>query len=307
MPTTFASEQMARIYYLWMLLIYTGIREKSTWHLELLALYNRIEPLPRQHKAVPADSWCAIFLNGIAWAMGFRSWPWECSCTRIMQEAKRRGIWREGWTVMPKLGDWIIYDWGNNGTMDHIGAVCAIAGNQIWVVEGNYDNGVKIRRITVGDGYVEGSVALDFGELVEMPVERVDVLRPGDKGETVRKLQFTLHAAGYYHGILDGEYGQRTTEAVELFQYTNGLDPDGLAGPITQGRLRACDYAIITEVGQMPEKRYQRIEEVPEWGRATIEKMVAKQILQGDGAGLDLSLDMIRVFVTNDRAGLYDS
>ena len=307
MPTTFASEQMARIYYLWMLLIYTGIREKSTLHLELLALYNRIEPLPRQHKAVPTDSWCAIFLNGIAWAMGFRRWPWECSCTRIMQEAKRRGIWREGWTVMPKLGDWIIYDWGNNGTMDHIGAVCAIAGNQIWVVEGNYDDGVKIRRITVGDGYVEGSVALDFGELVGIPVERVDALRPGDKGEMVRRLQFTLHAAGYYHGILDGEYGQRTTEAVELFQRTNGLDPDGLAGPITQGRLRACDYAIITEVGQMPEKRYQRIEEVPEWGRATIEKMVAKQILQGDGAGLDLSLDMIRVFVTNDRAGLYDS
>lgn len=305
----YASELEARNAYLVTLLGYVGVKEGSTLHAAILTDYNQIQPLPRQHRAVASDFWCAIFLNGQAWKLGYRGWPWECSCTMIMKEAKRRGIWREGWTVLPKLGDWIIFDWGNNGTMDHIGAVCAIIGNAIWVVEGNYDNAVKIRRLTVGDGRVEGSVALDFGELVRSvdPVADEKVaLRPGDRGEAVRRLQFTLHAAGYYKGILDGEYGERTTEAVRLFQRTNGLEPDGKAGPKTQGRLRACDYAIITEVGQMPEKRYQTVEEVPEWGRDTIRKMVDMGLLQGTGAGLDLSLDMVRVYVTNDRAGLYD-
>lgn len=132
------------------------------------------------------------------------------------------------------------------------------------------------------------------------------VLRPGDSGENVRKLQFALYAAGYYGGVLDGLYGDHTTEAVKLFQRTNGLEEDGKAGPQTQGRLRASDYAIITEVEKMPETRYQTIEEIPEWGRDTIRKMVDNGLLQGNGEGLDLSLDMVRVYVTNDRAGLYD-
>lgn len=302
----YATEQEARNAYLVALLGYVGVKEGSTLHTSILNDYNQITPLPRHHRATKSDSWCAIYVNGQGWKMGYRSWPWECSCTLIREEAKRRGIWREGWSAMPKLGDWIIYNWDRRGAAEHIGAVIAIVGNTIWVVEGNYDDAVKIRRITIGDDLVEGSVALDFSELVQAPADSCPALRPGDEGEEVRRLQFTLTAAGYYASILDGKYGEKTTEAVRLFQRTNGLDPDGKAGPQTQGRLRACDYAIIKEVGQMPEKRYQTIEEVPEWGRATIRKMVDKGLLQGTGAGLDLSLDMVRVYITNDRAGLYD-
>lgn len=61
-------------------------------------------------------------------------------------------------------------------------------------------------------------------------------------------------------------------------------------------------------------KRYNTIAEVPAWAQPTVTKLVDKGHLGGSGkkkdangrpADLDLSLDMIRVFVIEDRAGLY--
>ena len=64
------------------------------------------------------------------------------------------------------------------------------------------------------------------------------------------------------------------------------------------------------------EMRYNKISEMPSYARPTIVKMVDAGLIGGTGTGakdennrpadLDLSIDMIRVFITNDRAGLYD-
>ena len=52
-------------------------------------------------------------------------------------------------------------------------------------------------------------------------------------------------------------------------------------------------------------ERFNTLESIPDWARPTIQKMVDKGLLNGNGASLDLSLDMLRLFVVNDRAGLY--
>ena len=48
--------------------------------------------------------------------------------------------------------------------------------------------------------------------------------------------------------------------------------------------------------------------EVPEWGRATIQKLIDKGALKGiDGEGsLALTFDLVRLYVVHDRLGLYD-
>ena len=51
-------------------------------------------------------------------------------------------------------------------------------------------------------------------------------------------------------------------------------------------------------------ERYNTIDDVPEWGKATIEKLTAKKYLVG-GDGLDLSKEMLRIFVVLDRAGVF--
>ena len=60
------------------------------------------------------------------------------------------------------------------------------------------------------------------------------------------------------------------------------------------------------ETNMVNEIRYNTIEEMPDYAKATIGKLVNKGFLKGTGDGLDLSLDMVRMFVIFDRAGMFD-
>lgn len=53
-------------------------------------------------------------------------------------------------------------------------------------------------------------------------------------------------------------------------------------------------------------KRYNTVMECPSWARETIKKLIKKGYLGGNGTGLDLSEDMVRLLVIQDRAGLFD-
>lgn len=52
---------------------------------------------------------------------------------------------------------------------------------------------------------------------------------------------------------------------------------------------------------------YDTTASVPEWGRATVEKLTRKGWLKGEGGsgGLNLPEEVLRVLVINDRAGIY--
>ena len=65
-----------------------------------------------------------------------------------------------------------------------------------------------------------------------------------------------------------------------------------------------ADWEKFKEVIAM--KRYNTIEEMPEWAKPTIQKLIDAKILNGTGAGLDLSMDSIRLLVILDRAGVFD-
>lgn len=45
---------------------------------------------------------------------------------------------------------------------------------------------------------------------------------------------------------------------------------------------------------------------MPEWAKPTIQKLVDKGYLQGGEKGLNLTDDLLRMLVINDRAGIYD-
>lgn len=52
--------------------------------------------------------------------------------------------------------------------------------------------------------------------------------------------------------------------------------------------------------------KYDTIQEVPDWARPTVQKLMDKGIIEGTGKGLGLSFDFLRMLVVNDRVGLYD-
>lgn len=73
--------------------------------------------------------------------------------------------------------------------------------------------------------------------------------------------------------------------------------------PCIKSAMKTMDEAE-EEKEQM---RYKYYEDMPDWAKPTISKLVKKGILKGDGKGvLNLSEDALKIFVVNDRAGLYD-
>ena len=56
------------------------------------------------------------------------------------------------------------------------------------------------------------------------------VLKKGSQGEKVKELQQRLADLGYYQGIVDGDFGDRTELAFKQFQKDAGLYVDGIAG-----------------------------------------------------------------------------
>ena len=54
-------------------------------------------------------------------------------------------------------------------------------------------------------------------------------------------------------------------------------------------------------------KIYKTLNDIPDWGKSTIEKLINKNALKGDENGnLNISNDLLRTLVIHDRLGLYD-
>ena len=74
-----------------------------------------------------------------------------------------------------------------------------------------------------------------FGML--LPAYAATVLEVGSKGDDVTKVQKRMIQFGYLSGTADGKYGEKTRDAVILFQKRNGLAVDGRVGPRTAAAL----------------------------------------------------------------------
>ena len=230
---------------------WVGIKEGSSGHKEILAIYNSQNPLPRGYKMTTKDAWCAATTTALAVKLGYTDIvPCECSCTRLIALAKDMGIWIEDESITPTPGMLCLYDWDDNGKGDntgnpeHIGIVESVGGGQFVVIEGNYDNAVKRRTLTVNGKYLRGFIAPKYD--AETDVKPTDnnepnlrTLRKGDKGDDVKALQILLIGYGYSCGSygVDGSFGSATDKAVRAYQKDKGLSVDGIVGPKTWAML----------------------------------------------------------------------
>ncbi len=201
-----------------------GTREGSAAHRQILAAYNSIRPLPRGYALRETDPWCAGFASAAAVMAGAgERYPLECSCSRIVEQAKAMGIWVENDGHVPRTGDWVLYNWqakasgDDTGAPDHVGVVIGVENGEILAVEGNFDNAVKLRRFPLDWEKIRGFVC---------PKREEDSMR------------------------------------------------------------------------------YHTLEDVPEYARATIEKLTADGSLRGlSGDDLGLSEELVRILVILDRRG----
>jgi murein L,D-transpeptidase YcbB/YkuD len=64
-----------------------------------------------------------------------------------------------------------------------------------------------------------------------------NILKKGDKGVDVARLQKRLFELGFLKGRIDGDFGEATLAAVKSAQFAHKLDVDGIAGRQTFGAL----------------------------------------------------------------------
>ena len=76
---------------------------------------------------------------------------------------------------------------------------------------------------------------------------------------------------------------------------------------MTEEKVKEIATQIANDmIYKYSDKVYNKVEEVPEWGKATVKKLINKGLLKGNEKGFDLSYTLLRLLVVNDRAGLYD-
>lgn len=144
---------------------YLGIPEGGSRHKMLLNIFNESKLCTRYTMTVN-DAWCATAVSAAFIACGLTSiFPCvECSCQNMIAKAQKAGIWVEADDYKPKMGDVIMYSWSDDGNGDctkpanHVGIVQRYDFGGITVIEGNYNDTVKLRAIAHNARYIRGYI-----------------------------------------------------------------------------------------------------------------------------------------------------
>ena len=178
---------------------YVGVKEGTAEHHAIIDAYNNHKPLAQGYKVTYHDAWCATFGSKIAIEAGYTDIiPTECSCDRQIKLWQQMGRWCENDAKVPEPGDYIYYDWDDNGagdctgSSDHVGVVESCNGNTITVVEGNKSNAVGRRTLEVNGRYIRGYGVPDFSKkATSEPAKPAAPAQPaqGTAGEQVYTVQ----------------------------------------------------------------------------------------------------------------------
>ena len=206
-------------------LSWLGTTEGSPQHAEIVAIFNSISP---NAPISTASSWCAAFASVCAYQAGVDSLIFvNAKCGNQIGWFNGQGEFVYGNTYMPKVGDFVYYDWDpskGNGA-DHVGIVVAVGNGTYTVVEGNKDGHgqpdyVGTRDLTVGSSLVYGFGLPNYGNLtrtgVQLSYTPIAYYPPkssnwedwmGDMGSNwLRRYRLDAGIAGQEGGFTIGEY-----------------------------------------------------------------------------------------------------
>jgi LysM repeat protein len=146
-----------------------GYNEADGSHKKILKVYNEHKPLARDYKVQPKDEWCATFGSAVAIEAGLTDIiPTECGCERQIELFAKIGRWQERDSYIPNTGDYIYYDWqddgkgDNKGWADHVGIVEKVVGNTIHLIEGNWNEAVSRKTLKVNAKTIRGYGIPDY-------------------------------------------------------------------------------------------------------------------------------------------------
>ena len=137
---------------------------------------------------------------------------------------------RQGrWFASPQKGDQIFF-----GGAGHTGGVVDVKNGEVYTDEGNKSDQVMRCKYKIGDsriiGYGRPKYELLSGGLT---AENMPLIKKGATGFAVVELQKRLNAASYNGKTIltvDGDFGNKTYNALKAYQKDRGLEVDGECG-----------------------------------------------------------------------------
>ena len=102
--------------------------------------------------------WCACFVSWCSEQCGYLESgiiPKFSLCSDGVNWFKGRGQWQDK-NYEPQAGDIIFFDWGNDGSIDHVGIVEKCENGTVYTVEGNSGDACKQQSYPVGSGSIYG-------------------------------------------------------------------------------------------------------------------------------------------------------
>ena len=236
---------------------YLGCKEQDGSHKKFIDAYNDFKPLPRNHKMTYSAAWCATFVSAVAIECKLTDiMPVECGCNYMISRYKALGRWQEKDDYIPKAGDVIFYDWDDGanfantddkGAPEHVGIVTAAASGVISVIEGNKNDAVTFRTVTVNGRYIRGYGLPNYASKATAPAPKPIIKCPysepkalikyGAINDGVRWVQWHLNKTGAKLKV-DGSFGPITKAAVLKFQKSHSLAVDGIVGSKTRMKLK---------------------------------------------------------------------
>lgn len=167
----------------------------------------------------------------------------------------------------PKVGDQIFFK-GSDGRPCHTGLVYKVDSTYVYTIEGNTSNTsgvvanggcVAKKKYKINSSSIYGygrpkydaepkkttsSTTANKTTTTSKGDSKVNVqlkvLKNGSKGDQVKAVQRMLYAMGYNLGDkkpIDGDFGEKTENAVSSYQKKNGLKVDGKVGQNTWSKL----------------------------------------------------------------------
>lgn len=192
-------------------------------------------------KSMCSCDWCAYIVDELVYDnLGIRL---SRSCTKTREILRNSDKFEEVNKNNMQVGDIILYDWDNSGDCDHIGIVEKISNGIVYVLEGNVKSTDYTKSIVdelIYDDYRASHTNCVFrykdnnnnDKMIYHKIECEIVLTECSltNGHKADKLlcQALLHNYGYYNGLLDGIFGEKTIDAIRRFQTNHRINATGV-------------------------------------------------------------------------------
>lgn len=141
----------------------------------------------------------------------------------------------------PRPGDQIFFRYGESG-VDHTGLVAKVTDTHISTIEGNSNDQVRRRSYERSDPTILGYGHPRYEQEENTVNIKLNVLRKGSTGDQVKALQRILRDRGWHDAEgkrlkADGDFGDKTEQALRKLQKKKKLTVDGVCGEATWREL----------------------------------------------------------------------